>query len=100
MKIRTTLVAVAWPLLTAGMCQSGGPSVPDAKLPVAISCVAPDTPSAPEVHTPEQLAKAPTGPDRYQMTQGDYLKLYGWMLQASPALEGCRAAGRDATAGT
>ena len=60
---------------------------------VAVSCVATETPKAPEVHSPDQLAKVPDGPTLFVMTAADYEKLYAWMLQASPALEGCRAAG-------
>ena len=63
-----------------------------ATLPVAVSCVAPDTPKAPEVHTPEQLRLAPDDGAFITMTSADYLALYAWMLQASPALEGCRQA--------
>ena len=68
---------------------------------VAVSCVAPETPRAPEVHSTDQLAKVPDGPTLFVMTASDYEKLYAWMLQASPALEGCRAAGpaKDGPAG-
>lgn len=60
---------------------------------VAVSCVSAETPKAPIVHTPQQLARAADGPTRFTMAGADYLALYAWMLQASPALEGCRKAG-------
>lgn len=63
-----------------------------ATLPVAVSCVAPDTPKAPSVHTPEQLRLTPDAGSFVVMTSADYLALYAWMLKASPALEGCRVA--------
>jgi hypothetical protein len=68
------------------------PIDPPVDKPVAVSCVATGTPAAPEVHTPQALLKVPDGPTRYVMAAADYQALYAWMLQASPALEGCRNA--------
>jgi hypothetical protein len=87
---RGLVVACLWPLLTAGMCQTTNP---DAGLkPVAVACVPPATPAAPQVHTPEQLRAVPDGPTLFTMAAADYEKLYAWLIQAAPVLEGCRAA--------
>jgi hypothetical protein len=64
-----------------------------ATLPVAISCISPDTPKAPLVHSPEQLRQVPDDATFVVMLGADYENLYHWLLLASPALEGCRAAG-------
>lgn len=69
-------------------------TTPPATLPVPVTCVPANTPVKPSVHTPEELAKAPTGADRYMLMASDYLKLYARSLITEPVIEGCRQAGK------
>jgi len=59
-------------------------------MPVAVSCVPPEVPAAPSVHTPEQLRRIPDDAAFVTTTSADYLALYAWMTKAAPTLEGCR----------
>lgn len=81
------------PILFLAACGHVTPAAPPATLAIATSCVPKGTPAAPPVHSPEQQAQAPSGPDYLTMTAADYHDLYAWMLQASPVLERCRQAG-------
>lgn len=93
MKRRLSTIAAVISLALCGLTLTAcAHQTPPATLPVAVSCVAPETPKAPQVHTPEQLRLAPDDASFVTMTSADYLALYAWMLKADAVLEGCRNA--------
>jgi hypothetical protein len=86
------LIGIGAALLTFAILMLPGCATksPDAAVPVAVSCVPPATPAKPDVHAPEDIARAPTGPDRFALLSKDYPKLFGWSLSAGAVIEGCR----------
>lgn len=78
-------------LALASCATPGKPTVvyQTVKVPVASSCVPPDAPKPPQVHTDAEL-KAVSGPERYLLGMADRAALMAYQIQASAVIEHCQ----------
>jgi hypothetical protein len=84
------LVAVTWPLITAGSCATTR-EPPPVQVPIAVSCIPDELGPLPAgLETRESLARAPSDEELMKRLYADWKVRVARMLETEPVLAACR----------